>query len=681
MENRRMRNRLLVFVILLMSSVKWSIAAEKYALLIAVAKYDHSSLNDPEPLKYPEEDAKALGALLKTGGYEVDLLLGQEAKRAAILKGLEGLANKADAEGVVLVGMFGHGTEIESLDDQNSPVMDNCFCPFDTGFTTAKDARGNDILDSKKQRETEPDPATLVKLSELMVALNLARASHRVVLADCCRTTANRAKGRSFGAGFRTKDLPTDTSIMFGCSPNERAWEHANWKHGAFTKCLLEGVNELASKGKSVETANLAALLKKRVPQLVATVAPRDRQNPRLFSTDSVDLLLSNIKVDDKPGSLNVPTSSTESLLTAKLAVEDFIDLLPLVKLPNHSVVGKWNRDTDESISCEAMPFSRIIIPVITQGSYQLQCEFTRKSGEECFAVILPVGKRQCTLALGAAAGKVHGIGMVKGVKSDSASERTGAATTPGELENDIAYRCDVEVTITGPKARIKAKLNEAQIIDWSGLDIDLSLEAEHALPNPLCFGLMANDSAMMIHSAQLRVVKDNIAYSLGEDWDNPLITVAGSPPASVAKKCLSWNGFKYFISEKSMTYPEAQQLALQLKGRMLTLTSTEEQAFLIEAAKKKALWTSAWHNPQQDSWRDDRNRPLTFFGTWGRRQPSRDNQECFIALTTAPNRNGWEDVAPAASIKEAAGSEEMMRFSSQLFACVKWGKIQQEGK
>src|SRR4051794_41136520 len=87
---------------------------KKYALLIGVTKCEHSGMNQPEPLKYPEEDAKALGAVLKSGGYQVALLLGKQATRKAIQAQLDGLKQQAEAEGVVLVGLFGHGVEIET---------------------------------------------------------------------------------------------------------------------------------------------------------------------------------------------------------------------------------------------------------------------------------------------------------------------------------------------------------------------------------------------------------------------------------------------------------------------------------------------------------------------------------------------------------------------------------------
>ena len=267
-------------------------AAEKYALLIAVAMYDHAEMNKPAPLEFPEEDAKALGKLLESGGYKVDLLLGKAATQDAIKSKLTALQKKADAEGVVLIGLFGHGVEIKTVDAEEKETTDGCFCPYDTAMREALDFKGKPVFDAKGKTQIEPDPDTLIKLGDLMRTLKLAKAGNRIVLADCCRTTPNAARGRSsFGANFSVQDLPENTSLLFGCSPNEQAFEHKDWGHGAFTKCLLDSIGELSAQG-SVDTAQLASQMKKRVPALVASVSPRDRQTPKPFITDVVDLQL-----------------------------------------------------------------------------------------------------------------------------------------------------------------------------------------------------------------------------------------------------------------------------------------------------------------------------------------------------------------------------------------------------
>ena len=268
----------------------------KYALLVGVTKYDHAEM---KPLEFPEADAKALGDLLKAGGYDVDYLLGNQATQKAIREKLDGLNKKGNAQGVAIVGLFGHGVEAPVrnsknefvLDDSGKEITEGCFCPFDTSVRLVRDKKGNAAVNSKGNPLTEPDPDSLIKLAELMNALKVAKSGSRVVFADCCREVPNEARGRSFGASFEARNLPANTSVLFGCSPREKAFEHREWGHGAFTKCLLEELPRLSSQGR-VTTGTLIDRLQESVPDLVASVSPQDRQTPMPFFTNTIDLQL-----------------------------------------------------------------------------------------------------------------------------------------------------------------------------------------------------------------------------------------------------------------------------------------------------------------------------------------------------------------------------------------------------
>jgi len=354
-------------------------AAEKYALLIGVAKYEHAEMNKPEALQYPEADAKALGQLLKSGGYKIDLLLGSAATQDAIKSKLTALQKQADAEGVVLIGLFGHGVEVNTVDANSDVIKDGCFCPFDTAMREALDFKGKPVLDAKGKTQIEPDPDTLIKLGDLMKTLKLAKAGNRIVLADCCRTTPNAARGRTFGANFSVQDLPDNTSLLFGCSPNEQAFEHKDWGHGAFTKCLLESIGELSADGP-VDTAQLASQMKKRVPALVASVSPRDRQTPKPFITDVVDLQLEMKK--------SLPTNP--DLLTNSIGMQ--LKLIPAGEFLMGSNASRGDLETagfvlsDDFDNSDEQPVHRVRISKpfymgiheVTRGQY---AEFVNETG------------------------------------------------------------------------------------------------------------------------------------------------------------------------------------------------------------------------------------------------------------------------------------------------------------
>jgi len=262
-------------------------APKKYAILIGVTKYDHAGMNGSDPLQFPEADANAIGELLTQHGYQVEYLLGSEATREAIQTKLQGLINMGNAEGVAFVGFFGHGVQMEFRDTQGNKSIEGCFCPFDTNIRYAIDADGKKLFDKEKQL-TEPDPKSLVKMSEVVEALSHAKADTRFMIADCCREAPNRARGRNLGLGanFNTDKLPTQTVMLFGCKPGELSLERNDWGHGAFTLALLEELSAMAEIGP-VMTGTLADRVKLKVQRLTSK-----KQNPIPISLDTIDLML-----------------------------------------------------------------------------------------------------------------------------------------------------------------------------------------------------------------------------------------------------------------------------------------------------------------------------------------------------------------------------------------------------
>jgi formylglycine-generating enzyme required for sulfatase activity len=324
---------------------------KKYALLVGVAKYQHAEMNKPL-LEFPESDAKDLGALLKASGYDVDLLLGKDATQDAIRTKLAAVKKKGNSDGVVVIGLFGHGVEFAKTGDA-------CFCPYDTGLREARDALGRVIPDDNGKPLVEPDPDSLVKMAELLSALRLSPAGNRVLLADCCRSSPNQARGRAFGANIKLTDLPENTAALFACSSNEQAFEHKDWGHGAFTKALLEELKSLSETGET-KMGTIADRLRPKVQKLVAAVSSgRDHQTTRSLVTDVVDLQLS-------PSSPALPKTLTSKSSGMKLT------LIPEGTFQMGSPVSETERSPDEAQHAVRIsrPFYMGVYEV-TQGEYQ----------------------------------------------------------------------------------------------------------------------------------------------------------------------------------------------------------------------------------------------------------------------------------------------------------------------
>ncbi len=241
-------------------------AAEKYALLIGVSKYEHAQMNRT-PLKFPEADAMAVGELLEKSGYTVVLLLGKQATQTAIQNALNKAKSEGTSEGIVLIGMFGHGVQYGN---------DAYYGPFNTKIREVKDSQGNLIRDKSGELKLEPDPATMIAMRSILDVLTVCGADSKILLADCCRDDPSAARGRAFGSNLQKEGLPRGMAALFACSENEQAFESDEWGHGAFTKALLDECT-----GASDVTANtLSDALYRRVGSLV-----KDKTNGRSKQT------------------------------------------------------------------------------------------------------------------------------------------------------------------------------------------------------------------------------------------------------------------------------------------------------------------------------------------------------------------------------------------------------------
>jgi hypothetical protein len=158
----------------------------------------------------------------------------------------------------------------------------------------------------------------------------------------------------------------------------------------------------------------------------------------------------------------------------------------------------------------------------------------------------------------------------------------------------------------------------------------------------------------------QIRVKRDSKALRLADDWGNSLYPVADGPPREIADKCLTWNDRKYFISDKPMSFIAAQRLATNLKGRLLMLSSAEEEKFLLGEGRGLFFWMAGWRRTGDTQWRDERSRPLRHIGKWCRGQPQGAYRELHLLLCTNPNELGVHDAEP---------------WFGVAHACIEWGE------
>ena len=354
----------------------------------------------------------------------------------------------------------------------------------------------------------------------------------------------------------------------------------------------------------------------------------------------------------------SVPSGSYGANDGRQLPHGKWIDLLELVKPAEHAVVGKWQRNS-EALICESSPDARCLIPVAIRGGYELNCEFTRRAGADVANIVIPVGSTSCCVVMSAWGGGNHGLYLVDGRDAKDQAPSTGAVFRPGKLVNGQRYKLQIEVSQNADRATIAATLDGQRIIAWQGGISQLSCAPNVVIPCPQAVGIGISNSPADIHKLELRLKRGGKAYRLDDDWRNPLAPVATAPPKEIAAQCLNWKRRKYFISDKPMNFADAQRLATELQGRLLTISSAEEEAFLYEQGRGLELWLSGWRRTEAKDWRDERNRLLRFIPTWQPGKPRGGVFDLHLTLNAASKSRGLNDAAPW----------------THCHACIEWGE------
>ena len=187
----------------------------------------------------------------------------------------------------------------------------------------------------------------------------------------------------------------------------------------------------------------------------------------------------------------------------AKSARGRWIDLLPLVDPAKDAVKGNWKRQGSALAIISPTEDGRITMPVVPEGSYELQVKFVRTSSDRDVIVILPVGSARVVLALSHAHGRESGLKMING----KGPQDNKTAVRPGTLVNGREYALHVTVLPKGDQARIAVRLDGKPYIAWSGSQSALSLPSSWALPKSRCVGLGGWESTVVFRSARLKML------------------------------------------------------------------------------------------------------------------------------------------------------------------------------
>ncbi|HEX3997032.1 MAG TPA: hypothetical protein VHX65_00605 [Pirellulales bacterium] len=237
---------------------------------------------------------------------------------------------------------------------------------------------------------------------------------------------------------------------------------------------------------------NLASALKK------AAIEKRLAEVANLPRPSVADQHPPEIAAETKPPGTKSPT-------VPQFEVGKWVDILQLVDLAQDRVEGTWAR-AGAAISTAPSACCRIVVPVVADGSYDLEIEFTRITGSGDIAAVLVVGSHPCVLALSAYGGETSGLMTING--HDARDPANPTSIKPGSLDNGHRYRLTIHVRVDGgDKGSVEALLDGKPYLHWEGDPAVLDNHWAWKLPDSKHLGIGADNNVATFHSVQFRMI------------------------------------------------------------------------------------------------------------------------------------------------------------------------------
>ena len=192
----------------------------------------------------------------------------------------------------------------------------------------------------------------------------------------------------------------------------------------------------------------------------------------------------------------------------------DWVNVLGRVDLLRHVRWGTWAWGGTALGITRGAPRSRVVIPVIPDGNYELMATFSRAEGLGSTRFYLPTGGSTCLLVLGADKDQICGLDRVDGSDATKNATRTLAPSLAGPAKHTVCAK----VICQGEKVDISVTLDEKDLFTWSGASMDLSRPLEWALSDAAAMGLGAGDARVIYHSVQVRMLSGKLKISPADE-------------------------------------------------------------------------------------------------------------------------------------------------------------------
>ncbi len=224
-----------------------------YVLAVGIENYSDSSLK----LDYAVDDAEDFSdTILKQKGKlydDVQVKIIRDGKRTQIIDGFQWIIDESKEGDTVMCFLSGHGF---------NEVRNFYFLPVD----------GNkDKLRSTGIKDTE--------IKDSLIEIKCTT----ILFIDACHSGNAIGKADITGLANDLRNAKNGIIVFTSSSGNQKSYEDKEWKNGAFTKALVEGINGEAAKNGEITVDGLSAYVTRSVKDITVEKQTPTSSKPNGF--------------------------------------------------------------------------------------------------------------------------------------------------------------------------------------------------------------------------------------------------------------------------------------------------------------------------------------------------------------------------------------------------------------
>jgi len=188
-----------------------------------------------------------------------------------------------------------------------------------------------------------------------------------------------------------------------------------------------------------------------------------------------------------------------------------WIDLFRDIDVDRDDVNGRWQRVPNGIVPMVAKN-SLIALPIVINGSYDLEVTFSRREGKRGTSITFPIGPRACTLVVASYERDLVGLDTVDG---QPALDNRTSRRMP--LAKGRAHVATIQVRLQEETAEVRAFVNGVAATAWSAKYASFDAAGAWRVPDPRRPGLGSWGNTVY-HGVRLRLISGKASFVPEQD-------------------------------------------------------------------------------------------------------------------------------------------------------------------